>query len=53
VVAHLGDIVEASAQPIIVETSFDLETQALASGRWCKDWPGRRTVPRRLRRRRR
>jgi len=29
VVAHLGDMVQ-SAQPIIVETSFDLETQALA-----------------------
>jgi penicillin-binding protein 1A len=30
VVAHLGEVVESSAQPLIVETSFDLETQALA-----------------------
>jgi len=30
VVAHLNDIVAPSAQPVIVETSFDLETQALA-----------------------
>jgi len=29
VVAHLGEVVQ-SAQPVIVETSFDLETQALA-----------------------
>ena len=30
VMAHLTDYVGASAEPIIVETSFDLETQALA-----------------------
>jgi penicillin-binding protein 1A len=30
VVAHLGEIVETQSQPVIVETSFDLETQALA-----------------------
>jgi len=30
VMAHLGEIVGESAEPVIVETSFDLETQALA-----------------------
>jgi penicillin-binding protein 1A len=30
VMAHLGDIVSPSAEPVIVETSFDLETQTLA-----------------------
>ena len=30
VVAHLNEMVAPSAQPIIVETSFDLETQTLA-----------------------
>jgi penicillin-binding protein 1A len=30
VMAHLGEVVESSVQPLIVETSFDLETQALA-----------------------
>jgi penicillin-binding protein 1A len=30
VVAHLGEYVDTAAEPIIVETSFDLETQTLA-----------------------
>ena len=30
VMAHLGEIVGESAEPVVVETSFDLETQALA-----------------------
>ena len=30
VMAHLGEFVDTSSEPVIVETSFDLETQALA-----------------------
>ena len=30
IMAHLGEVVEPSAEPVIVETSFDLETQAMA-----------------------